>query len=331
MSGQLFTVASEGGYLWAPNLSTYMRTEVQPRCKFRQLCDGKDFIDHGLHRGSQAYWNIYSKIANQGGRLTETQTMPESGFTVTQRSLTVFEGGNSVPYTGRLDALGEHDVTEIIDKALRDDVRKFHDLEAFNQFNACQLRVQAASGTSTTSLTLTTNGATTETNNVAFGTGHHKAIVDLMKERHIPPFSGDDYVAISHPSTFRPMKNSLESVKQYTETGIGQIFRGEVGRYDGARFIEQDYIAKGGADDSTTYDPSNEVADAWNNGLSSWIFYMGDDTVAEALVIPEEIRAKLPGDYGRSRGIAWYYLGGYGLIHSAGDINARILKWDSAA
>lgn len=54
------------------------------------------------------------------------------------------------------------------------------------------------------------------------------------------------------------------------------------------------------------------------------------DTVTEAIVIPEEIRAKLPGDYGRAKGIAWYALGGFGIIHSNAT-NARILMWDSAA
>lgn len=54
------------------------------------------------------------------------------------------------------------------------------------------------------------------------------------------------------------------------------------------------------------------------------------DTVNEAMVIPEEIRAKLPGDYGRSGGIAWYYLGGFGIFHTAA-AQTRISKWDSAA
>lgn len=116
---------------------------------------------------------------------------------------------------------------------------------------------------------------------------------------------GDDYVAISHPTTFRTYKNDLESVKQYTETGLGHIFSGEIGRYENTRHIEQNFIVKGGANDSTTYDPWNQVADAWNNGLSSWAFYLGGDTVTEAIAIPEEIRAKIPGDFGRSKGIAW--------------------------
>lgn len=34
-----------------------------------------------------------------------------------------------------------------------------------------------------------------------------------------------------------------------------------------------------------------------------------EDTVAEALVVPEEIRGQIPADFGRAKGIAWYYLG----------------------
>lgn len=328
MPGQIWSTPSEGGYMYSDNLSKYLRTEVQPRCKFRQFADAKDHTDKGLHRGETAKWNVYSKIANQGGRIGETQTMPESGFTVSQKSLTVFEAGNSVPYTGRLDALAEHDAVTIIDETLRDDCRKFHDIEVFNQFNACKLRV--ASNVSTTSVVLTTNASTVTTNAVAFGTGHAKAISDLMKERNIPTYAEDDYLAISRPGTYRTFKNSLESVKQYTETGLGHIFRGEIGRYESTRYVEQTFIPEGGAIDSTTFDPATGTSDPWNGGYSSWIFFFGADTVAEAIVIPEEIRAKLPGDYGRSKGIAWYYLGGYGIVHDDAT-NSRIVKWDSAA
>lgn len=328
MAGQLFSVAADGGYMYADNLSKYLRVEVQARCKFRQFCDAPDHDGFGMHRGGTVNWNVYSKIANQGGRLSETTTMPESGFTVSQKSMTVFEAGNSVPYTGRLDALAEHDAVTIIDKTLRDDCRKFHDVEAWTVFNQCKLR--AASAGSTTAIVLTTNASTVTTNNVEFGTGHAKAIVDTMKERNIPPFYDDDYIALTRPSTLRTFKNSLEGIKQYTETGLAHIFKGEVGRYEGTRYVEQTFIPDGGAIDSTTFNPATGTGDTWNNSKSSWIFFLGEDTAAEAVVIPEEIRAKLPGDYGRSKGIAWYYLGAYGLVHDDAT-NSRVLKWDSAA
>ena len=226
--------------------------------------------------------------------------------------------------------MAKHQVTAIIDKTLKDDSRKYFDIESFLQFKNTMLRVAPAGGNSATAVTLDTNGTCSTTNNAALNTGHVKAIVDTMKERNIPAYTADDYVCASHPTTFRSFKNSLETIHQYTETGLAHIFNGEIGRYESCRFIEQTFVPKGGAADSTTYDPWSGVADAWNNGLSSWAFFMGGDTVTEAVCIPEEIRAKIPGDFGRSRGIAWYYLGGFGLVHTDA-LNARVMMWDSAA
>ncbi|HLN09335.1 MAG TPA: hypothetical protein VK281_10310 [Xanthobacteraceae bacterium] len=328
MSGQIWAVSAEGGYMYSNELSDVLRQQVQPLTKFRQLCDAQDGSNKGLNRGDRYFWNVYSNVATQGGNLSETDPMPETSFTVAQRSLTVGEAGNSVPYTGKLSDLAKHDVVSILDKTLKDDARKYFDISAFNQFNACALR--ASSATSTTSITLDTGGVASQTNNVAFGTGHVKAIVDAMKENYIPPYIADDYVCVSHPSTFRNFKNQLESIHQYTETGIAFIFNGEVGRYESTRFIEQSFLPKGGAANATTYNVWTQTAQPWTNGLSSWAFFMGGDTVTEAICIPEEIRAKIPGDYGRSKGIAWYYLGGFGLVHPDAT-NGRIVKWDSAA
>lgn len=327
---QLWSVPAEGGYLWSENLSNHLRMKAQPLTKFRQfatLPDDADLI--GKHRGDTFKWNVYSALRSRGRRLSETAPIPESSFDMTQKSMTLFEAGNSVPFSGLLTALAKHTVEGIIDRTLKDDCRKFHDTEAYLQFKRTPLRASPTSGTSTTSVDFTTNSAANTTNNVELGTGHVKAIVDYMKERNIPAFMGDDYVCISHPTTFRSFKNSLESIKQYTETGLTHIFRGELGKYEDTRFVEQNHIPKGGANDSTTYDAWG-TADAWNNNKSSWAFFCGGDLLMEAPVVPEEVRARLPGDYGRSKGIAWYYLGAYGLSLDDAE-NARIVMWDSAA
>ncbi len=328
MTGQTWSVATEGGYMYSDELSDTLRIQVQPLTKFRQLCDAQDGSKKGLNRGDKYNWNVYSTIGSQGRRLAETNPMPESGFTVQQHQLTVYEAGNSVPYTGKLTDLAKHDVVSIIDKTLKDDARKYFDIEAFLQFKNTPLRVEPAGGNSTTAINLDTNGVASVTNNVALGTGHVKAIGDMMKERNIPPYIMDDYVSASHPSTYRGFKNQLETLHQYTETGLAHIFNGEIGRYESFRFIEQTFIPKGGAANSTTYDPWSGTAAPWANAQSSWATFMGGDTVTEAICVPEEIRAKLPGDYGRSRGIAWYYLGGFGLVHTDA-LNARIVFWDS--
>jgi N4-gp56 family major capsid protein len=330
MAGQLWAIPAEGGYMYSDELSDVLRQQVQPLTKFRQLCDAEDGTKKGLNRGDKFSWDVYSNVGTQGRRLDEGTPVPETGFTVRQAQLTVYEAGNSVPYTGKLAALAKHQVAAIIDKTLKDDSRKYFDIETFLQFKNTALRAAPSSGTSATAINLDTTGTCTVTNNVAMGTGHVKALADTMKERNIPPYTADDYVGVSHPSTLRNFKNSLETIHQYTETGLAHIFNGEIGRYESCRFVEQTFIPKGGAADSTTFDPWSGTADAWNNGLSSWAFMLGGDTVTEAVCVPEEIRAKIPGDYGRSRGLAWYYLGGFGLVHTDA-LNARVVMWDSAA
>ncbi len=256
--------------------------------------------------------------------------MAETNFTVAQGTLTITEAGNSVPYSGKLEDLGKFEAKQLVMRALKNDASKWFDIVAHEQFNNCALRVVAASGTSATNVTLTTNTTATTTNNVAFNNSHAKAIVDTMKERNIPPYSGDDYYAIAWPSTLRTFKNNLESIKQYTSEGFSMIMNGEIGRYENVRYVEQTNIPKGGAIDKATWDPYTRTAEAWDNALSDWIFFFGEDTVAEGIAVPEEMRAKIPTDYGRSKGVAWYYLGGFGLVHTRPD-QCRVVKWDSAS
>ena len=141
-----------------------------------------------------------------------------------------------------------------------------------------------------------------------------------MKERNIPPFMNDNYACLALPSTLRTFKNDLEAINQYSDPGYQQILSGEIGRYEQCRFFEQTNVAAGGLGTASA---------AWSQSKSDWAAFFGEDTVAEAIAIPEEIRGKIPTDYGRSKGVAWYYLGGYGIVHTQA-AQSRIVLWDSA-
>jgi len=178
---------------------------------------------------------------------------------------------------------------------------------------------------------LTTNSTATLTCSVAIAKANVRSVVDTMKGRNIPFYTDRDYFAIARPLGLRQLKNDLEAIHQYTESGLEMIANGEIGRYEDTRFVEQTTIPAGGAADSTTFNAFTDTADAWNAG-SDWVFFFGADTCCEAVHTPEEIRAKIPDDFGRSRGIAWYALLGYGITHNASTNieQARIVKWDSA-
>ena len=244
MASQVWAVNSLGGYMYSDNLSDELRMAVQPMTKFRQFCDVKDATQQGKKKGDTFLWDVYQDVATPAGAtLTETNTMPETNFTITQGTLTITEAGNSVPYSGKLDDLSQHPVKTIINKVLKNDASKWFDAAAATQFNATPLRVV---GTSSTTITLTTNGTATATNSQALNTGHVKLIVDEMKERNIPAYTGDDYYALAWPSTYRFFKNQLESIHTYTDAGFQMIMNGEIGRYENVRYIEQTNIPKGG-------------------------------------------------------------------------------------
>jgi len=297
--------------MWSANLSRKLRTALQPMVRFRQFCDAREAF--GLGKGDTFNWNVYSDVATQGVALEETLSMPESNYTIEQASLTITEYGNSVPFTKKLDDLSEHPVTEVIHKVLKNDARKALDTAAFAQFDLTPLR---AVGTDGTSVTFTTNGSPSGNNGSALLKAHVRLISDEMVEREIPTFDGVNYFAIGRPRTFRGLKTELESVHQYVSEGWHVVMNGEKGRYDGIRFVEQTNIAA----ETGEWDAGSNVSDQ--------AFFFGADTVVEAFAIPEEIRGKIPTDYGRSRGIAWYAELGYGLVHTV-QLQARIVKWDS--
>lgn len=331
MSGQVWAVSTFGGYFYSLNLSDELRQAVQPMIKFRQFADVKDASQQGKKKGDTFTWDTVFDVATMGGTLVETSTIGETRFTIGQGTLTITEYGNSIPYSGKLEALSKFEVRQPIMRALRNDTVKTLDVAAWRQFNTTPLRVVGTgTGTNNWNVSLTTNGTAVTTNSNAMRKEHVKAIRDLMVERNIPAYVAEDYYAIAWPTTFRTFKNDIETIKQYTESGLRMIMNGEVGRYENTRFIEQTFIPKGGAADSTTHNPETGTADAWDNALSDWAFFFGEDTVAEGIAIPEEMRAKIPTDFGRSKGVAWYYLGGFGLVHTTAS-QARVVKWDSAS
>jgi hypothetical protein len=305
MAGQVWETNTAGGYMYSGELSDVLRNALQPMTRFLQHCDADDFTDKGLHAGDAFQWNVYSDVGTQGGRIAENERMPETGFTIEQNSGTIYEFGNSVPYSGRLDDASRHPVKQIIKKALKNDCVKAFEIEAHAQFQATPLTVY---GTSTTAAAFAEGGAYAGAG-VVMQNAHVKLISDEMKERDMPVYSDGNYRSIGRPKQFRTFKNDLETLHQHTQEGFGKLLNGEIGRHwEGIRFFEQTSIAV-------------QIA-----GSTDEVYFFGEDTVIEAIVCPPEMRGKLPGDYGRDKGVAWYAEEGFKIVHDTA-ADARIYRW----
>lgn len=317
------TWVDQGAYLSNTKLSKDFVFSAQPMEKFRQFTDVKRAL--GKHEGESVNWLRVADLGTFGGRLTETNTMHESTQSKSWGTLTMYEEGNSIPLTQKVTTLSQFDVKKLVTRGLGDDKAKCLDGLVERQFNATPLRFV---GTSTTGYILTTNGTATVTNTSILNTYHMRKMILELKKRNVPGYGklNGDYVMICSLEAMESFQGAVESLLGYTDRGIKKILEGEIGRFYGVRMIEDGYASR------FIYNSTarTSTAKSWTQNKSLDAYMFGGETVMEAIAVPEEIRAKEATDYGRSHGIAWYFLGGHKIFwETAAD--ARIIKWDSKA
>ena len=101
-----------------------------------------------------------SRISNlavpTNGRLSENVKMPEDVLTITSIAITVSEWGRSVPYTGFAEDLSMFDIENIVQRALKDQMKLIMDNAAATSFKAGKIKAYLPG---VASITFTTNGA----------------------------------------------------------------------------------------------------------------------------------------------------------------------------
>lgn len=315
--------SSQSGYLTNTKLNLQFQKVAQPLTKFRQFHQIKEAF--GKNKGESVNWDKVYNLNTYGRQILETEVMPETNLQLALGTVSVTEYGMAVPFTGKVRDLSQLDVERIVRGALLDDNVKVIDGTSEREFNKTPFRYSA---TTTSTGTFSTTSTATNTNTSALNTYHIDEMVAYLRAKNVPGYSGlnGDYVFIGSPTTLKGIKTALTSIYQYTEMGLKYIANGEIGRYNGVRFLEENFAL------AYTFTPTTGEATAisWAQGKSAPGYLFGGPTVREAVAVPEEIRVKVPTDYGRSQGIAWYAILGF-AIEWSDTTHSRILKWDSLA
>jgi N4-gp56 family major capsid protein len=298
MSGQKWGVSADGGYLANPTLSAQIRHAAQPMMKFRQFVRPIDAFGKG--KSDRKLFNKISNTARQGTTINETSKMPETKVTISQGSVIVDEYGQAIPYTGKLEALSEFSPSNIVTQSLKNDMAKGLNTGAAAAFTGCKIKYHPTGSVSNPGRTIATGGSATTAATRNIAVWDVKEIVDYLAETlFAPAFDGQDYICIGPRSSFRQIFDDDEFQKAAQYGDPSRLFDGEVGRYYGCRFIT-DNQALTAALGTTAY-------------KGECVFF-GFDPVVEAIAIEEQIRAKIPQDYGRDKGVAWYALMGWAEV-----------------
>jgi N4-gp56 family major capsid protein len=296
---------SQGSYLANAKLSKGFRHAAQQIQIFRQFCDVKEA--QGTRKGDTVNFDKFSNISTAGGTLVETNTMPRRTHTPYQGTMTVTEYGNAHGFTGKLEALSTFDENDKIQRILKNDASKTMDIAVEEQFAACKV---VYVGSTTATQNIVTNATPTTTCAATFDDYHAKNIVDYLIGTMLAPFyDGKFYAGILSVQAARGLHDKLQAIWQYTKYPLN----GEIGSYYKTRY------------QLTNHALSNAMGATSAYG-EAYIF--GEDTVMEAIAIPEEVRYEEK-DFGRDKALAWYSLLGF-KIYWAGDPDNRIVKFGSA-
>lgn len=341
--------SNNNGVLTNNKLNKRYRRVAQPMFKLRQFCDVKEAFGKGA--GESVIWLQVANLGSYGGQLTETNTFFESTQPLYRQTATVQEYGNSIPWTFKSEALSEFDVEEILKSGLMDDNVKVIEGLVGREFDDTPLKVTAIT---TASLAVgATNGTASATNTGGITSHHVRKCVLELKKRNVPGFTrlGGGYVGVCSVGAIDGLRGDM--TEGYgnagflgSETGARVMVNGEVGSLHGVRLVEDSWATMFAYDPTLRTATSKAAYTGTTDALKSYTrqsmwtgasesldsYFFGAGTVAEVLAVPEEVRKKIPTDYGRSKGLAWYSILDYKLCwdkaaHVTNGLDARIVHF----
>lgn len=251
----------------------------------------------------------------EDGRIYENERIPEDNLTITTVQITVSEWGRAVPYTSLSTDLSEFDVSNIVQRKLKDQMRLTMDKAAADAFKTAQVKAVA---TGAASIAFTTNGIPAGAAAANLNVFHIEQIRDYMHSvLNVPAYSGDDYIGLVSTKAKRGIMSDAAWEPWHRYTDPEAKYNSEVGRLENIRFVETNNLAS----------LSGSIGVA---GVAGEAFIFGADSVTMAVAEDPELRAKIPEDYGRQKGVAWYGILEFGLVwDTANPGEARVVHFTS--
>lgn len=249
-------------------------------------------------------------------RLTEGVRISEDALTLSTVSITVSEWGRAVPYTSLAEDLSEFNVENAIQRALMDQMKLVMDAAVFDAFQAAKVK---AIPSGIAALTFDTDGTASTTATVNLNVYHVEQIRDYMfSTLYIPPYDGDDYIGLVSTKGKRGIMSDPAWEPWHKYTDPKAKYNSEIGRLENIRFIEI----------NNTSALSGSLG---SGGVLGEALVFGADAVVMAVAEDPELRAKIPDDYGRGKGVAWYGIVEFGLVWDTANAGeARVVHVTSA-
>jgi N4-gp56 family major capsid protein len=314
MANFTWVADAPNGVYKSHEMSSALRKAAIQETKFLQFV--KPEPGYGKKSGDTITITRISNLAiPTTGVLSELTKIPEDQLTITTVGITVSEYGRSVPYTEFSDDLSMFNMENIVQRALKDQMKVILDNAGAAAFKTGLVKAVA---TGVASLTTSTNGIAPAQATANLNMFHVQAIRDLMfSTYYVPPWEGDDYVCMISTTAKRSLITDPDWETWHKYTDPQAKYNGELGRIENIRFVEVN-------------NPGALLPAIGLAGVAGEAVFFGADAVAMAVVLDPELRAAILGDFGRQKAVAWYGILNFGVIWTtANPGEAKIVHFTS--
>jgi N4-gp56 family major capsid protein len=263
----------------------------------------KPLTEFGRKMGESITLKRISTIAEPSSAdLTEGVRIPEDVFAMSTRAITVGEIGRAVPYTSLAEDLSSFDVENSIQGELKRQMTLVLDTKAAVAFRSTLIKYAV---TGIASNNITTNGTFGATSTDNMNVFHVEEIRDYMFDTLRVPKLGNDYIGIFRTLGLRGIKRDPDWEEWHKYTDPSAKYNSEIGRMEEVRFIETNHNAA--------------LRKVGTGSVLGEGVVFGQDAVAMIEAASPELRAALPGDFGRERAVAWYGILAFATIWNTGN------------
>ena len=258
----------------------------------------------GRKMGENVTWTRVATISEPtSADLIEGVRIPEDEYDISTASVTVGEIGRAVPYTSLSEDLSFYDLSNSIQKKLKEQMKLVLDTKIAIALRAAKVKY-AITGVSSNNIT--TNGTFGATSTANMNVFHIEEIRDFLFDTlRAKPYVGNDYIGIFRTLGLRGIKRDPAWEEWHKYTDPQAKFNSEVGRMEDIRFIETNH--------------NNALRKVGSSSVLGEGVVFGDDPAIMAEVMTPELRAGLAEDFGRSKSVAWYGILAFSLVWDTGN------------
>jgi N4-gp56 family major capsid protein len=292
---QVWAMQGQGGFSATASLDSEIRQRATATTFFHQFALAVSSF--GKHRADRVLVDKLGRLVtamNPAG-MAETDDFPTTDFPFVQASIVVTEYGNAVEWTEKLETFAQWSAGQMVGMVLRQDQIEGLDKVANAAYALGKVIYTPLSASTGTVSTSGTPGAVAGS---PMTVAHARDVSDYLRAvLKAPAMANGDYVCIANVDHARGIKDSSEfqDVSRYATPE--KLFESEVGKYASIRFVEENNV---------TVSPAGTS----NVGFAQ-AYYFGSDNVLEAVALAPHLRYKIPQGWGRDRGEAHFYIGGF--------------------